>query len=280
MADRYTSSAQLLSKVLGLEKRAQRPLPAWHASPYDFDKFDLDKIGTGQGAASYGHGIYAAESPQVSGPLGSYDMEFTAKRLRDDPRISATGLRTVAEDDYMRGLLEKVRSGASDDEILAAYAPDGPQRFFAQRDLPIMRANAAKLYELKLHAAPEDFLDWDAPLSKQSEKVRSALPEFVDQAQRYKERYPGGGVGEMQGGNIYENSLLVPGEYRDGAAASKALLERGIPGMRYLDGGSRGLGDGTRNYVIFDPEIIEIAKKYGLMPAAVGAGALADEGGE
>ena len=92
MADRYTSSAQLLSKVLGLEKRAQRPLPAWHASPHNFDKFDLDKIGTGQGAASYGHGIYAAESPQVSGPLGSYDMEFTAKRLRDDPRISATGI--------------------------------------------------------------------------------------------------------------------------------------------------------------------------------------------
>ena len=35
---------------------------AYHGSPYDFDRFDMSKIGTGEGAQSYGHGIYLAEN--------------------------------------------------------------------------------------------------------------------------------------------------------------------------------------------------------------------------
>ncbi|MFK5282901.1 hypothetical protein ACI3PL_25375, partial [Lacticaseibacillus paracasei] len=35
----------------------------WHGSPHKFDKFDASKIGAGEGAQSYGHGLYFAESP-------------------------------------------------------------------------------------------------------------------------------------------------------------------------------------------------------------------------
>src|SRR4029079_2118814 len=35
---------------------------AYHGSPHDFDKFDLSKIGTGEGAQAYGHGLYFAEN--------------------------------------------------------------------------------------------------------------------------------------------------------------------------------------------------------------------------
>ncbi len=35
------------------------------------------------------------------------------------------------------------------------------------------------------------------------------------------------------------------------ALASKHLQELGIPGIRYLDQGSRGAGQGTYNYVVF-----------------------------
>jgi hypothetical protein len=52
--------------------------------------------------------------------------------------------------------------------------------------------------------------------------------------------------------------------------ASQRLKERGIPGIKYLDQGSRGAGDGTRNYVVFDDSLIEILKKYGLAPLALG----------
>ena len=39
---------------------------AYHGSPYDFDRFDMSKIGTGEGAQAYGHGLYFAENPAVA----------------------------------------------------------------------------------------------------------------------------------------------------------------------------------------------------------------------
>lgn len=49
--------------------------------------------------------------------------------------------------------------------------------------------------------------------------------------------------------------------------------EAGIPGLRYLDRGSRSLGEGTRNYVIFPgaEDSIRILRKYAI-PGAVGTG--------
>ena len=41
-------------------------ISAYHGSPYDFEKFDLTKIGTGEGAQAYGHGLYFAENPAVA----------------------------------------------------------------------------------------------------------------------------------------------------------------------------------------------------------------------
>ena len=40
-------------------------------------KFDLSKIGTGEGAQVYGHGLYFAENPAVSGQGGQYWNQFT-----------------------------------------------------------------------------------------------------------------------------------------------------------------------------------------------------------
>ncbi|MGL4556087.1 MAG: hypothetical protein ACRCV5_01190, partial [Afipia sp.] len=39
---------------------------AFHGSPHDFDRFDVSKIGTGEGAQAYGHGLYFAESEGVA----------------------------------------------------------------------------------------------------------------------------------------------------------------------------------------------------------------------
>ena len=41
----------------------------------------------------------------------------------------------------------------------------------------------------------------------------------------------------------------------------KMLSERGIKGIKYLDGDSRAVGDGTSNYVIFDDSPINIAER-------------------
>lgn len=39
---------------------------AFHGSPHSFDRFDLGKIGTGEGAQAFGHGLYFAENEAVA----------------------------------------------------------------------------------------------------------------------------------------------------------------------------------------------------------------------
>jgi hypothetical protein len=41
------------------------------------------------------------------------------------------------------------------------------------------------------------------------------------------------------------------------------FLKHDIKGIRYLDQRSREKGDGTYNYVIFDPSVIQIVSKNG-----------------
>ena len=51
----------------------------------------------------------------------------------------------------------------------------------------------------------------------------------------------------------------------------------GIPGIKYLDAGSRSAGDGSRNYVVFDDKLVEIVKKYGWAPGMAIPAAMALE---
>jgi hypothetical protein len=83
-------------------------------------------------------------------------------------------------------------------------------------------------------------------------------------------------VPEISGANVYG---MVAGSRPDtltgssSPEAAKRLHEAGIKGIRYLDAGSRIAGEGTRNYVVFDENLIEILRKYGIVPAALGIGA-------
>ena len=58
----------------------------------------------------------------------------------------------------------------------------------------------------------------------------------------------------------------------DQPAATDVLRQAGIPGIKYLDQGSRAGGKGTYNYVVFDDKLIDIIKKYGIA-GLIGAGA-------
>ena len=39
---------------------------AWHGSPFDFDSFDLGKIGAGEGNQAHGWGLYFAKNKKIS----------------------------------------------------------------------------------------------------------------------------------------------------------------------------------------------------------------------
>ncbi len=70
-------------KLAGVLADAYNPagMVVWHGSPHKFNKFDSSKIGTGEGAQAYGHGLYLAESPDVAGQYKT--------ALRDESGIKA-----------------------------------------------------------------------------------------------------------------------------------------------------------------------------------------------
>ena len=74
-----------LAARLGEQAPESKYIRAYHGSPYDFDKFDASKIGTGEGAASHGHGFYMTKSGELAEyyrPTGGrvYELEIPGNK--------------------------------------------------------------------------------------------------------------------------------------------------------------------------------------------------------
>ena len=88
-------------------------------------------------------------------------------------------------------------------------------------------------------------LDWDKPLSQQHPDVQKAAGDYLRVAP------------EWTGSQLYNDMVSHLGGQRTvnqggvGGKVSERLREQGIPGIRYLDGGSRAGGAGTSNFVVF-----------------------------
>jgi hypothetical protein len=117
-------------------------------------------------------------------------------------------------------------------------------------------------------------LDWDKPLSEQPENVQQALADIApDHYKPGADDYDANERGEMiynrlariLGKDVTINSAVgsYSGFQASQEAASTALREHGVPGLRYLDQGSRDAGEGTRNVVVFDDAIVTLTHKDG-----------------
>jgi hypothetical protein len=252
--------------ALGTGGAPERPgFTAYHGSPHQFDAFDLSKIGTGEGAQAYGHGMYLAENEGVA---RSYKMAGQPSYL--NPTVAK-----IAQDAHG----EAVQRGV-DDPIAAARNSLWEQRQ-ATTD-PILKrqiddaynnieqltkpGGVGHMYEVKVNADPAHFLDWDVPLSEQHPKVQKFFRDrgFSD----LRMQNPGStAYGAL---SLDQNMKMT-----NAANVSAAMRDAGIPGIRYLDQGSRGAGEGSRNSVVFSPEIMEIIRRYGLAGLMAGGGAAA-----
>jgi hypothetical protein len=264
-------------------KAAPAPKPsftAYHGSPHTFDQFDTAKIGTGEGAQAYGHGLYFAENEGVAREYrdklagGSAALARTKAAQYGDPQ------RALEETNrYLRELEAMPPSDRRDQFIQIQRDKIGQ----LQRMIAGEPENPGSMYQVRINADPNDFLDWDRPLSEQSERVRAAVAKtaWADQNATADDLLDVGLTGE----NAYKRMVTqrggtaLPGLSRQPQAldASGQLREAGVPGVKYLDQGSRGAGEGSRNFVVFDPRIIDIMKRYGVaapVAAAILAGTM------
>ena len=240
---------------------------------YPLGRFSMDKIGTGEGAQAYGHGLYFAEEPKVA-------RGYRDANLRHDvpaPTIGGQDAYAMyadllsqgdalpypqAQTMYDRSSLIEDLMHAGDTlgvrEILAEdpnrYSPEAVD-WYKQNVEPRWSAPGS-LYEVELDVDPAKMLAWDVPVAEQPEVMQSLLPLI----QKYQieglddTRYP------SLGGDLY-HQLRLRSDVRD-SAMSDLLTSAGVPGIRYLDQGSRSSGKGTENYVMMNPDLIEILKRY------------------
>lgn len=305
-----TAAPGILRNAGKFDPNTLNAFKAYHGSPHDFDKFSMDKIGTGEGAQAYGHGLYFAEKPEVardyrdalSGPRGRFAAMPKFKALDGEPKYipdgwaqdiadfgeSAINRRIAAID----GDVARLKQQAADDPSVAGLIDDIIAPYEAERvELNTLlregvdndRPKQGRLYEVEIDANPEDFLDWDAPLSEQPEGIRGAFQRFSETNPEHVDPVTAGGQYENPTGKDFLGAYgeAVPHDPNDMFNYRRKFTDdmkaQGIPGIRYKDQGSRGTDGGTHNYVVFDDNIISIVKKYGVAGAAAMLGLPASE---
>lgn len=253
---------------------------AYHGSPHDFDKFSLEHIGRGEGAQSFGRGLYFAEKEEVA---KTYRNNLSPGHFvtRDGKKYNYA---LDLEDDVVKRLppeapeqtkypllyaLSLMQSGrdldAAFDKAQKAYAHFDPQ-MLADAKTALYSAHpeyksAGKMYEVNIDAKPEEFLQWDKPLGEQSPQVSQALeslPGFNDQHKLYQTM-------NIQSGDLMKRGLLPQTYDIRGETFRKSYDEAGIKGIRYKDRNSRFGEDDTHNLVVFNDRLIDIMRKYGLL---------------
>ena len=216
-------------------------LDVYHGSPYKFDKFDASKIGTGEGAQAYGHGLYFAENQGVAKGYRnvlSDTLEVKGDALPLEKRVAQMALTfgDNTSDGALKWLSKFADKGANHTspamtpELIKSVGDKFKNGTFLQ---------GGALYKVDLPDAQiAKMLDWDKPLSQQSKEVQKALREN----ELWNVVPEGRSLGEMVQAM---NRSMGP------ERTSNILRDLGIPGIRYLDEGSRAGGKGTSNFVVF-----------------------------
>jgi len=221
----------------------------FHGSPHKFDRFDSSKIGTGEGAQAYGHGLYLADAPEVARTYknaGDGSNFVTVRSIRDPAQMAATALDRAGGD--IRHATAVLAQNAQSGDITAGAA----LQLLKQRAALPESKYAGNLYKVDLpDEAIAKMLDWDKPLSQQSEEIRNLIAQRgpLDDPRTFGFKNPE----KVKGADIY-NILARGSQAKPGigeAGVSEAMRNAGIPGIRYLDGSSRGQGQGSSNYVVF-----------------------------
>lgn len=236
---------------------------AYHGTPHTMEpepghplgRFRKEKVGTGEGAAAYGWGVaYIAESKgvaadyqrQLSGGVetlfdGKPVDEKTEKMARKSARLIDSNQSVDGAIKYLRYMIENKTIGFADDpkgtRDLLAYIESNKQRFTTP-----MKGN---LYHVEVDAEPHEMLDWDKPLSEQSEHVRKALAPLVAKFRENASRLRGTAWDTGQESEFDPEREKGMGYYHlanpdNPQAASEYLASLGIKGIRYADAMSRG----------------------------------------
>ena len=295
------SPQQMVDAGMNIVGMAPLGMTVYHGSPHKFDKFDMSKIGTGEGNQAFGHGLYVAENQAVAKDYqfinaqinpeevtyGGKSLDYLynaaqkaqerAHRMPNSPIKEKAIQKANAELGLWESMMtrnhpKQVIDQAIDPEYgwpeQAAFAKSLDFNKFGGVDM-----SPGQLYKVDIpDEAVARMLDWDKPLSEQSQYVLDALAKSKNKQVRAMLEYAQtpysadiGGESKTMGEAFRLLNLNLHGKSAaDSAKASALLAKQGIPGIRYLDGGSRTAGNGTSNFVLFDDQLPRILERNGI----------------
>jgi hypothetical protein len=278
---------------------------AYHGTQYKFDKFDPAKIGTGEGAQAYGHGLYFAENPNVA---MSYKDKLSSGVMLNDKFID-NKMILEAKNKTTASVLKKLKDAGevsnSPFSDVMSNATKNELNVLKQLKPNLKTGNqTGSLYKVDIadETIPK-MLQWDKPISEQSKEVQKAIAPIV---KSYGLPYNESGASvyqatkellgqekklinkrdalfnkyQKEGMSLSDTVRSMSPEDRNAFSsiatkianlkdtpqmASNYLQKRGVTGIKYLDEGSRDVGQGTSNYVVFDPNTIKILERNGLL---------------
>jgi len=275
-------------------------LTAYHGTPHKIKGlFDISKVGTGEGAQVYGHGMNFAEAPSVAETykragggleikyakpleeiginpkIASHSMDFDENPVNQGLGRIAKSLRTTALD-YPDVPLDQKLVKEHFDEYIRLLENKYPKEAAQKKALQDLVAKegypdinfGGNLYKVDI---PDEqipnMLDWDKPFKQQTQQVQDLLKPFMDENKL---------SANAKGVDIYQTLLNVQGKKPSALArgddfyaglqkdVSEQLNQLGVKGIRYLDEGSRSSGKGTSNFVVFDPSTVKILEENGI----------------
>ena len=281
-----------------MPKPMMQEMTTYHGTPHRFPateanplgEFDASKIGTGEGAQSYGHGLYLAETRDVAKGYQPRD------RAMEDVFLKKYAIAEKQQDYGAMEVLENFLLHKSPDEVAESLAESGLSGVKLQKAMQALdfgkkqykEQQASSLYKVDL---PDDqiakMLDYDKPMKDQPEALKIIRGLVSDDMLESFDENVKAGIGAMNvyknyipsrsyaiqdvgttkyrpsGVNSYEEALAMVGGNRgrvrtindsSDKAVSEILRKAGIPGIKYFDGVSRDAGKGTRNFVVFPGE--------------------------
>jgi hypothetical protein len=227
---------------------------AFHGTPHKIKGlFDINKVGTGEGAQAYGHGMYFAESKDLA--------DVYRKKLTNE-----AGNPVKNPNDSIQ-----LQMGNLENQIKQLKQSNDPNvgsmiKAYQNRIDEINKAGNLYKVDIPDEQIP-NMLDWDKPFKQQTQQVQDLLKPFMDENKL---------SANAKGVDIYQTLLNVQGKKPSALArgddfyaglqkdVSEQLNQLGVKGIRYLDEGSRSSGKGTSNFVVFDPSTVKILEENGI----------------
>jgi hypothetical protein len=258
------------------------PITAWHGSPYRFDKFDPTKIGSGEGAQAYGHGLYFAENPKVAESyknmspdfmsgvpirraLNGVELKQTTPEYHAATLLSRNGMTlNQARKDVSGWIEEGIKDPRLTKEVEGWKKTLDTLNSVSKKSAFSELPHEGQLYKVDIPDTHiENMLNWDKPISQQTPKVIAAINKTKKSLTSNDLAELGGDAGLLYGKDITPAQFLNTWEIIRGQpnVGESLLNQHGVKGVKYFDNPSRDAMKGTQNFVVFDSDIVKILER-------------------